>query len=178
MNTVRAVPLEYSGVTFRSNLEADWAATFDLLGMTWSYEPEAVQIGGIRYLPDFYLEPQNVWCEVKGPHDERISKVYAFAEALDGDPHDVKTPLVVVLRCSVNGLANWHGATLSADLNIRCCTRCENYSWIDRAGAWQCRVCHFREKEGTFELGAAAGRSHWITDRLPFGHAPRPQRSA
>ena len=39
----------YSGVTFRSRLEARWAAMFDLIGWQWEYEP----VDLIGWTPDF-----------------------------------------------------------------------------------------------------------------------------
>ena len=37
--TIKAHETMYSGVLFRSRLEARWAAFFDLIGWTWEYEP-------------------------------------------------------------------------------------------------------------------------------------------
>lgn len=47
----RSIPTRYNGVTFRSRLEARWAAMFDLLGWKWDYEP--LDLKG--YIPDFIL---------------------------------------------------------------------------------------------------------------------------
>jgi hypothetical protein len=46
-----AIPTVYSGVQFRSRLEARWAAMFDLLKYPWEYEP--LDLNG--YIPDFVL---------------------------------------------------------------------------------------------------------------------------
>lgn len=46
-----AIPTEYGGVRFRSRLEAQWAAFFDLLGWGWEYEP--FDLSG--YIPDFVI---------------------------------------------------------------------------------------------------------------------------
>jgi hypothetical protein len=58
------------GTLFRSRLEARWAVFFDLIGITWQYEPEYFKedFGDrvIRYLPDFYLPDLQCWVEVKG----------------------------------------------------------------------------------------------------------------
>lgn len=46
----------YSGITFRSRLEARWAVFFDKLGLKWEYEPEGFQLDqGVGYLPDFFV---------------------------------------------------------------------------------------------------------------------------
>ena len=46
---IKAHPTKYSGVQFRSRLEARWAAFFDLAGWEWEYEP----IDFVRWSPDF-----------------------------------------------------------------------------------------------------------------------------
>jgi len=56
------IPIKYSGVQFRSRLEASWAAFFDLVGWKWTYEP--VDLPG--WIPDFALEGyRRVLVEVK-----------------------------------------------------------------------------------------------------------------
>lgn len=80
MNQIKAVPRTYAGVRFRSTLEADWAYNLDRLGITWEYEPEAVQLpSGDFYRPDFYLPQCTTWLEVKGPHDDRLEKTRELA---------------------------------------------------------------------------------------------------
>ena len=86
-NAIAAVPAEYSGVRFRSTLEADWAATLDVLGVEWQYEPVAVQLpSGVAYRPDFYLPRIATWLEVKGPHGERLGKTRELANAVCHPP--------------------------------------------------------------------------------------------
>lgn len=63
--TVRALPTKYNGITFRSRLEARWAVFFDELRLEWEYEREGYDLGGIWYLPDFWLVDVNMWAEVK-----------------------------------------------------------------------------------------------------------------
>lgn len=46
-----AIPTRYSGVQFRSRLEARWAAFFDIAGWRWQYEP--IDLAG--WIPDFRL---------------------------------------------------------------------------------------------------------------------------
>lgn len=49
---IRSKITEYNGITFRSRLEAKWAAFFDLIGWEYVYEPS--EISG--YNPDFLLK--------------------------------------------------------------------------------------------------------------------------
>ena len=54
---------EYGGVTFRSQLEARWAAYFDRRGIAWEYEPARFD----GWMPDFrlVLNGDGVYAEVK-----------------------------------------------------------------------------------------------------------------
>ena len=54
---------EYGGTTFRSRLEARWAAWFDRRGIAWDYEPARFD----GWIPDFrlMLDGVEVYAEVK-----------------------------------------------------------------------------------------------------------------
>lgn len=79
--TIKAIETEYAGCRFRSRLEARWAVFFDHLGIRWEYEPEGLDIDGVRYLPDFRLpEVDGLYVEVKGVMDDRgMEKVLRLA---------------------------------------------------------------------------------------------------
>ena len=72
MTSIKAIPTQYAGYTFRSRLEARAAVLFDKLGLIWEYEPEGfdLPVNG-WYLPDFlikknkYIE-EDLWIECKG----------------------------------------------------------------------------------------------------------------
>lgn len=148
MTAIKPIPRKYRGVRFRSTLEADWAATFDSLGWYWQYEPQGLVIDeNVPYLCDFYLPTQRVWCEVKGPHDERLDKPGRLATALGEDPWDIKTPLVVILRAPGPGdCCTWEGTRgTSQDLQLFTCGNCQHHGFVDLMGLWGCRRC--------FELG-------------------------
>jgi hypothetical protein len=68
---LRAIPTFFSGITYRSRLEARWAVFFDALSIPFNYEPEGFDLGGgLWYLPDFWLPNQKCFFEVKGPFTE------------------------------------------------------------------------------------------------------------
>jgi hypothetical protein len=159
--TIYAIPLTYHGATFRSHLEADWAATFDALGWTWSYEPEPYTGDGVRYLPDFWLPAQRIWIEIKGPHDERISKTWWFAASQDHDPYDINTKAVAVLRAAGPGrAARWERAAGRHAIDLADCLRCKYMTLFHPNAANQCRIC------GHHPPGPA-------TDMLILARAPR-----
>lgn len=84
---IAAIETEYAGCRFRSRLEARWAVAFDDLGVRWEYEPEGLDLDGIRYLPDFFLPDLHggVYAEVKGQMDlAGMRKVLALVRASRG----------------------------------------------------------------------------------------------
>jgi hypothetical protein len=84
--TLEALPTVYRSTTFRSALEASWAATLDAHGIAWEYEPETVTLpSGARYLPDFHLPELGTWIEVKGTGVPRVEKAFEFGASLACD---------------------------------------------------------------------------------------------
>ena len=63
-----STPTTYNGTTFRSFLEARWAALFDGLAAEWGYEPVRYLIRGVPYTPDFAIPSMKWIMEVK-PND-------------------------------------------------------------------------------------------------------------
>jgi hypothetical protein len=90
---IKSVETVYSGVTFRSRLEAKWAAMFDLLNWRWEYEP--LEFDG--WFPDFVIiGKKQVFVEVKPlfdfPHD--------VAEKINGSSCPYET-LIVGASCPI-----------------------------------------------------------------------------
>lgn len=81
MTKIAAIPTTYKNVRFRSRLESNWARWLDDQEIVWSYEPEGFKIGGVWYLPDFYLPEINTIIEVKGVI-QGLEKAYALFEAI------------------------------------------------------------------------------------------------
>lgn len=78
----------YNGHLFRSVLEADYAMTFDALGIQWQYEPMTFRFPELKYRPDFFLPQSRQWVEVKGvfqPTDCR--KILVFTNHQKARPH-------------------------------------------------------------------------------------------
>ncbi|GGJ87177.1 hypothetical protein GCM10011583_18400 [Streptomyces camponoticapitis] len=98
--TIEALPTWYAGVTFRSALEAGWAATLDSLNIAWQYEPEAINLpSGSVYLPDFRLPDHGMWLEVKGTGVPRIEKAVELGKTL-------------ACRCEGDCTCDWPGGQL------------------------------------------------------------------
>lgn len=142
---VNALPVTYNGITYRSALEADWAATFDSFGWYFEYEAHPVLLdGGGAYLCDFHLPGQNVWAEAKGPHNDRIDKTHRLYRALREDAEKPGGELVIILRAADGrGSANWHhvvGPSFAVTINH--CGLCDNWCFTQPAvDGTHCRAC-------------------------------------
>jgi hypothetical protein len=181
------MPMTYRGITFRSVLEANWAATFDSLDWLWSYEPEPVIVDGTAYLCDFYLYNQRLWCEAKGPHDERIEKPRILQRYFDreydmamaGNPTEEwwiaagAAPLVVIVRPPGPGdRACWEAASEQHSIVLAECRACHGYYFMDADGDWACRYGCRRPAIGKPYNG------FWRSGEFPFTRAPRASAAA
>lgn len=194
---IRAVPMVYNGIRFRSTLEADWAATFDALAWYWEYEPYAVEFtNGQRYLPDFRLPGQHAWCEVKGPHGERADKPRRLHQGV-GNVDSSSGDRVIFCRPAGPGrAANWHCATGDHRVTITKCGACQQWCFTKPlVDQWRCRHCgaialipevsYLSASQGKAKREEFAQYSDdWVRDwygefgLLKFARAPRPGRVA
>jgi hypothetical protein len=82
---IKAIETNYNGYRFRSRLEARWAVFFDSLGVKYSYEPEGFNLGALGcYLPDFYLQDEKLWIEIK-PFLEPFKRIYLAGKIAPND---------------------------------------------------------------------------------------------
>jgi len=80
---IEAKPTAYGDTTFRSVLEASWAANLDHYGIRWEYEPQTFTLpSGTLYLPDFRLPELGIWLEVKGTGVPRVEKAIELGRHL------------------------------------------------------------------------------------------------
>jgi hypothetical protein len=141
---IRPIPVTYNGTTYRSALEADWAATFAALGWYYEYEPTGVEFAdGTRYLCDFHLPAQNVWCEVKGHHNLGLTKAHRLHRAV-GEDRPGGTLVVVLRPAGPGGYANWHHATgHRTHVSINQCGNCREWVFnVPIVEHQECRSCH------------------------------------
>ena len=64
-----AIPGEFMGIMFSSQLEIRFATEVESRGLTWIYEEK--RLGKGNYLVDFHLPDQMAWVEVKGRFEPR-----------------------------------------------------------------------------------------------------------
>lgn len=136
---MRAIETVYLGYRFRSRLEARWAHFFETLGVTWEYEPEGYEIGGRRYLPDFYLPSTRTFLEVKPRRGEEVDEKPREIVRSGGDRfafgNTERSEMVVV-----------YGDPLNADADVLGLFRSRRTEaddvWVSRGGAAHvCPVC-------------------------------------
>ena len=177
---IEATPTEYRGIKFASRLEADWAATFDHLDMSWQYEPCSYRIGNENYIPDFYLDTQHVWAEVKGPMDDRLWKPREFQKELNkpwvekaGIRWEFDTELVIVLRPNSSGACVWEGTLPEHDISLIFCDECDHYTFLDESGSWECRRCQAQvDQHGPDEKYVSADKQKFPESVLMMQRAP------
>lgn len=98
MKEIKSIDTFYSGVLFRSRLEARWAVFLNCLGISWVYESEGYdlpakgkRVKSVKYLPDFKIPsqkifPKELYLEIKPAvkiNEEVKDKVFRFVEHLD-----------------------------------------------------------------------------------------------
>lgn len=157
--TFEAVPTQYGSITFRSRLEADWAATLDANNIRWKYEPETITLpSGTVYIPDFWLPELGTWIEVKGPGIPRLEKTAELARTracqctttcncqwrggelvIVGRP-PLGTDWTETGRRPRNGYANWE-SIVGPSAYVVSCSACTRVQWITLRRPWQCRNC-------------------------------------
>ena len=165
--TIEAVPTEYGSITFRSRLEADWAATLDANRIKWAYEPETITLpSGTVYIPDFWLPELGTWIEVKEPGIPRIDKTAELAKTRACDCTADCTcqwpggELVILGRESLSsantetgrrppyGYANWE-TPYGPSAYCASCPACSRTQWITLRRPWGCRACHHSLRQRT-----------------------------
>ncbi|MFJ9714009.1 hypothetical protein [Streptomyces sp. NPDC101234] len=164
--SIDAVPTRYGDITFRSRLEADWAATLDGNGIRWEYEPETITLpSGTLYVPDFWLPELGTWIQVKGPGIPRTEKTQELARTRachcassctcawpGGEFVLLGKPSLPSDRTESGhrpryGYADW-ATSLGPAAYFVTCPRCTRAQWITLRRPWRCRACHaLLEKE-------------------------------
>lgn len=151
---IRSIPTAYRGVKFRSRLESQWAQMFDAHGVVWAYEGEGYDLGGVAYLPDFYLPEIRTFVEVKGFLDAAsVDKILRLADAVGAgrdpeehpnyDQREMSRPLVVVAESpvgraySIEGGMRWEPETVW----FAHCRHCNGWWFMMGVGYWGCRRC-------------------------------------
>ena len=154
---MKAIPTTYKDTTFRSRLEASYAAHFEARGLPWVYEPEAFTLSdGTNYLPDFWLPTAKAWAEIKGPHNERLEKLEQFstdlwAESGAHDTYDTRAPMVLLFKQPRPPDRNFDHWTIWSGINIIAghsrgstvftfCPKCQQTTIVALWQPW-CRNC-------------------------------------
>lgn len=94
----KAFPTWYSGRSYRSRLEADFARLLDALQICFEYEPQSFLLDdGTHYLPDFWCPDLDLWVETRGYRSEKGSRqINGFARLLQALSRERPTSYMVL----------------------------------------------------------------------------------
>jgi hypothetical protein len=168
MKTFTTIPTRYAGVIFRSKTEARFAAWCETWSVRWEYEPEGFQIGGVRYLPDFWLPEGKTLVEIKPAlFLNEAWKLDALAAALDPSDEvyawdDDEVHRGITLWCGtmsgegfeVHRLWKDMGWEGRGDIRATWCTEC-GWPHVIGLGRYDCRRCGWWD--GDHALGSFLG---------------------
>ena len=140
---MKAIPTEYKGISFRSKLEASYAKTLDELKIRWAYEHNGYNIGGVRYLPDFYLPEIGRFLEVKGPIIPGAEKARDLAIALNPEEEAWSSPKFLVIIG--NELGELRLTADDSHVSLAQCKRFKGYWFMPDIGSYSCRNCGTHE---------------------------------
>lgn len=169
---VKPIPTVYGGYEFRSRLEARWAYFFDMYKIPYIYEPEGLDLDGIRYLPDFYLPDCKQFFEVKGIMNDRdFNKINRLIEA--GYSVTVGFNRGIFRACD-----NYEdGYFLTTFESWLCrCHECGKYWFMGSGGGWICQCCGAYDGDHHFDaIMDSSDPIAWEpagTARFEFGETP------
>lgn len=140
---MKAIPTEYKGINFRSKLEASYAKTLDELEIRWAYEHNGYDIGGVRYLPDFWLPEIRTFLEVKGPVIPGAEKARALAVVLNPEEEAWWFPHFLVVIG--NEMGELRLAEDDSHVSLAVCERCKRYWFMPDTGSYACRNCGIQD---------------------------------
>lgn len=144
VHDIKPIPTIYSGIHFRSKLEAQWAKFFDAMKIKWIYEPEGYQLSdGTWYLPDFYLPDSKQWFEVKGVmSDKDMNKISLLAKDSLKDVV-VGLPGGEFYMYSAGDVFFDDTVVLMTkrETYINECSECGKKSFMNSNGSYRCQCC-------------------------------------
>lgn len=146
-DVIPAIETTYRGVTFRSRLEAKWAAFFDLLGWPWQYEP--LDLKG--YIPDFILTLPHAPVLVEVKPALYLRDLFQYEEKIERSGWDKESLLVGTqpLIASIwNGAATLglldergpEGSHWWAEAMLEKCSHCKKISFYHGEARYHCRL--------------------------------------
>lgn len=120
---IKSIPTIYRGTEFRSKLESEWAKHFDELGIEWEYEKQTYLVGGMYYLPDFFIKNWIIEIKPTSPTSEEKFKcrhlsIWKNTALFAGHPNnaqvwmwqngysvDIQYPSMFGLKCFIKGIS-------------------------------------------------------------------------
>ena len=145
------IPTFYKGIQFRSRLEAQWAATLDLLEWEWDYEPFDCK----GWIPDFVLKGAlPILLDAKPV--ATFAECAAFGQKIVDSEPPYPVAIVGAGRLPLEGTNCCIGSFVAVgpdkdhpmalfdghDLSIgKCCGKRDGMVWSTEWGGWHCGIC-------------------------------------
>lgn len=168
---VKSIPTTYGGIEYRSRTEARWAVFFSENRIPFRYEAEGFDMGGVRYLPDFWLSEGKCWFEVKpyDPSESELDKALRLARATrrlvfiaPGNP--AREIGLHVVSPTGNQQSNWHFAYAHEEgVGYLCdCLWCAKHeiriaAVTNPAGMYGCGPDDLLEEAGNYQFSVSFG---------------------
>lgn len=130
----------YAGIDFRSRHEAIWAATFNKLGLKWTYEPTDLD----GYIPDFDLlfKRKPLLVEIKpAEEDFELAKSKIECSGWDGDAAILVSGEHDPIGIFYEDGFGWDNCAVAA------CMACKKPTLMAEGGRWCCRSCGAGNRE-------------------------------
>lgn len=139
LKSFTVIPTLYKGITFRSRQEARWAFFMDCIEVHWTYEPEGYLIGGVKYLPDFFLHQQDCFLEIKPlwPTNQEEQKCGLLAMETGKDVFLMQAPIILPNLDKREGQGAIHYLRLQNGFGTE-----EPYLWCE---CLACGLCELRD---------------------------------
>ena len=172
--SIKCIPTEYDGITFRSKTEALFAKWCDLCKLKWHYEPEGFE-GKTKYLPDFYLPEIKCFVEIKPPMF--LDEIVKMKEMITDEQFASHTFLVATMyKETLEVIYLWEVWDIEPDNSVTHKYEdkrgwCMDATWCGKCfkpifcaeGSYQCRGCG--EYDGMHHLR----RSPWEVEFKSLG---------
>lgn len=140
---IKPLPTQYDGYRFRSRLEARWYIAIKMMGMHPSYEYEGFDLGGIAYLPDFYIPRvglgpviTKLFIEIKPEPEDDLTKYIRLSKS---------TPVIILNSSDVCSFgASWqycYQGKSSRYLRLIKCHKCKLVNFLPEMYS-HCPGCH------------------------------------
>jgi len=145
----RGIATTYGGITYRSLLEARFAALFDGLKWTHNYEPAELD----WYIPDFDLvfTKRPLLVEIKPLNEDiALAKEKIYRSGWTGD-------IAILISAETKFIGDIYESGIGWDRAVLTfCKACNSATIVSEGGRWSCRNCNGSNRDLWWAYDAAS----------------------